>query len=307
MMSIGISMVVKNEAQRIGACFAEIVGEADAVVVVDTGSTDDTIGVLKREFGISAIKTDPYPADPDVITHARNFSLQHNTCDWVLVLDADEKLTASDFRRLKALTADSRDDAYFLTWRNARGGQLFDDYKLALFRNGLGIRFEGLVHCNAQGSVRRLGLEARLLPEIVIEHSLDERGLFRSRRKDRLARYAAEDPQWWRYQWFLGYTYFKENDFELAVPLLRDTCNSLSEDFPVECLNAHIVLTDLNARKGIHDKCFRIMRQAAAFYETVKDDFEVKANRQMSDWIAEAVDLINQNKLEAVRSYEFAY
>ncbi len=306
-MSIGVSMVVKNEAHRVGACFSEIAAEVDSVVVVDTGSTDDTVGMLQREFGISAIKADPYATDPDVITHARNLSLEHNDCDWVLVLDADETVTASDVARLKEITAESRDDAYFLTWRNARGGGHFDDYKLALFRNGLGIRFDGLVHCNPQPSLRRLGLEAKLLPEIAIAHSLEERSPFRTKRKDRLARYAADDPQWWRYQWFLGYTYFKENDFENAVPLLRDTCNSLSADFPVECLNAHIVLTDLNARKGIHDKCFRIMRQAASFYEQVKDDFEVKANRQMGAWIAEAVDLINQNKLEAVRSYEFAY
>lgn len=306
-MSIGISMVVKNEAHRVGTCFAEIAAEADAVVVVDTGSTDNTVDLLEREFGISAITTAPYPADPDVITHARNLSIERNPCDWVLVLDADEVITAEDFRRLKELTAEGNDSAYFLTWRNARGGQLFDDYKLALFRNGQGIRFEGLVHCNPQPSLRRLGLEARLVPEIAIAHSLDGRNAFRTKRKDRLKRYAADEPNWWRYQWFLGYTYFKENDFEQAVPLLRDTCNSLSEDFPVECLNAHIVLTDLNARKGIHDKCFRIMRQAASFYERVKDDFEVKANRQMGAWITGAVDLINQNNLEAVRSYEFAY
>jgi hypothetical protein len=261
---------------------------------------------LRERYGVDAICIGEHRSDPDVITEARNVSLERNHCDWILVLDADEQISVSDLRVLEQLTAEPG-DAFFLTWRNTYPGGVFNDYKLSFFRNGLGIRFDGMVHSNPQVSLRRQGLEATLVPGVVIHHSLENRNGFREARKKRLQRYVSEDPSWWRYQWFLGYTYFKENDFEQAVPLLRDTCNSLSLEFPVECLNAHFVLTDINARKGIHDKCFRIMRQASSFYEQVKDDFEVRANLEMGSWIADTVRLIDRNELEGINSYEFAY
>jgi len=305
-MTLGISMVVKNEAHRIAACLRDISSAVDSIVVVDTGSSDGTPQLLKETLGVTALCVPEPASDPQEITQARNLSLESNPCDWILVIDPDETITREDILKIKSLMA-SEEPAFFLVWRNRRSGVVFDDYKLALFKNRLGIRYDGSVHSNPQSSLRRLGLKATLAADVVISHSLEEQNAFRLSRKERLKRYAASDPTWWRYQWFLGYTHFKEKDFESAVPLLRDTCNSLSKDFPVECLNAHMVLTDLNARKGIHDKCTRIMRQAATFYDEVADDFEVKANQQMGPWIAETVDLIKQNRLDAIHCYEFAY
>jgi glycosyltransferase involved in cell wall biosynthesis len=299
-------MVVKNERNKIGSCLSGIHDLFDQITVVDTGSTDGTPEHLQNEFGADVIHTNAPAADPQAITDARNLSLKRNPCDWILVLDADEQVAREDVIKIKHLTS-GPGGAHFLTWRNTRHGEVFDDYKLALFKNNPGISYEGMVHCNPTRSFRKLGISATLAPDIVINHSLEQITGFRSSRKERLERHVREDPTWWRYQWFLGYTYFKENDFERAVPLLRDTCNSLSKEFPVECLNAHLVLTDINARKGIHDKCYRIMKQATSFFEEVKDDFEVKANKQMGTWIAEAVKHINQHQLEKVRSYEFAY
>lgn len=305
-MSVGISMVVKNEMKNIDRCLSSIRVAVDEIIIVDTGSTDGTDEYLRSQLGAKVVNVAPPAEDPHVITEARNLSLANNPCDWVLILDADEQISTSAIGKIKALMRGD-DQAYFLTWRNARNGTFFDDYKFAMFRRDLGLHYEGMVHCNPTRSARRLGINATLVPDVVINHSLDGTNGFRSARSERLERHSRHDPTWWRYQWFLGYTYFKAGDFERAVPLLRDTCNSLSRDFPVECLNAHIVLTDLNARKGMHDKCARIMRQAASFYDEMKNDFEVKANLQMGTWITNAAELIDQNRLEEVKSYEFAY
>jgi hypothetical protein len=66
-------------------------------------------------------------------------------------------------------------------------------------------------------------------------------------------------------------------------------------------------LTEINARKGISDKCVRIMRQAEAFFDKVRADFEVRANIGMETWINRTQRQIQFNNLQEVRSYEYAY
>jgi glycosyltransferase involved in cell wall biosynthesis len=304
-MTLGLSMVVKNEATNINGCLRDIHDLFDDIVVFDTGSTDDTVQTLSEKYAARTF-TAAVQDDPFVITQARNCSVRENRADWIFILDADESVSRDSLSRMKKMI-DGGPDAYFLTWRNDRKGAVFDDYKLALFRKDSGIEFEGLVHSNPQRSARRLGLEVEFLDGVVINHNLSQATPGRQSRKERLERYSSAFPDWWRYKWFLGYTYFKENDFERAVPLLRDTCNSLSHEFPVECLNAHLVLTEINARKGIDEKCVRIMRQATNFMNDVGDDFEVKANRAMTPLINHFEEHIKNRSLAEVRCYEFAY
>jgi glycosyltransferase involved in cell wall biosynthesis len=306
MKTLGLSMVVKNEEETLPSCLKSIHDLFDNIVIIDTGSTDKTIEILKDTFDIDAISRKSNPDDPESITEARNFSLEKNTADWILVLDADETIMRNDVKKIKELIQNATEKAFFLTWSNERAEKQFDDYKMVLFQNNLNIQFDGKVHSNTQISLRRLGLEAGNAQDIKIRHSLDAIKPHRLHRRQRLERYIKDDPDCWRYQWFLGYSYFMEKDFDSAMPFLRDTCNSLSTTFPVECLNAHMVLTDLNARKGIHDKCFRIMKQAVTFYESVKDDFEVRANKDMKAWIYNTKQLIDENRLDDIHVYEFA-
>jgi hypothetical protein len=75
---ISVTMIVKNEAQNIAAClnsFADLVGE---VIVVDTGSTDDTVAIAKR-MGATVFH---FPWI-DHFAAARNESLRHTTSEWV--------------------------------------------------------------------------------------------------------------------------------------------------------------------------------------------------------------------------------
>lgn len=303
-MRIGLSMVLKNEAKNLESCLGPIHSLFDQIVVVDTGSTDESIELLQRNYGITTLSHKNEGDDPESITSARNLSLLENNADWIFILDGDEQISPQDLLRLKT-ALNTSDSGYFITWRNTREGSTFDDYKLAAVRNRQNVKFEGHVHSNLQPSFRSLGLSAKMLEGVVINHSLDSQKSHRTSRIPRLKQHIANEPNWWRYQWFLGYAQYREKNFEEAVPLLRDTCNSLSTQFPVECLNAHIVLTDINARKGIHDKCFRIIRQAVSFYETVKDDFEVVVNKDLKDWLYAAKALINENRLDDIHAYQF--
>ena len=78
-------MIVKNEAPRLRVCLESVQGWVDEMVIVDTGSEDDTIAIAK------SFEAKVYTFDwCDDFAAARNFSLQWVDSDWVLVLDADE-------------------------------------------------------------------------------------------------------------------------------------------------------------------------------------------------------------------------
>jgi tetratricopeptide (TPR) repeat protein len=86
--TISVVMIVKNEAAVLGRCL-ESVKEADEIIICDTGSTDDTLGVAHQY-------TEKVFSDyvwEDHFAKARNHALAKATGDWILSIDADEFLT----------------------------------------------------------------------------------------------------------------------------------------------------------------------------------------------------------------------
>jgi tetratricopeptide (TPR) repeat protein len=97
---LSLSMIVRNEAGRIERCLASVAGFVDEMVVLDTGSSDDTVAIARRCGAV--VHTLPWPGD---FAPARNAALQHVSGDWVLVLDADEQLCAQAIEPLRQLMA----------------------------------------------------------------------------------------------------------------------------------------------------------------------------------------------------------
>ena len=83
-------MIVRNEAECIEACLESVKG-ADEIVIVDTGSEDDTVEICRRYT--DRVYTD-YEWNDD-FSEARNVSLSRMTADWILIIDADEQLVDS--------------------------------------------------------------------------------------------------------------------------------------------------------------------------------------------------------------------
>lgn len=85
--SVGASLIVKNESANIRECL-ESIKEADEIVILDTGSTDNTVEIC-REY-TDKVFTD-YKWNDD-FSEARNESLSRCDADYVIIIDADEKL-----------------------------------------------------------------------------------------------------------------------------------------------------------------------------------------------------------------------
>lgn len=85
--TVSAVMIVKNEAERIRACLTSIHGIVDEICVVDTGSTDGTMDIL-REFGCRIVES---PWQRDFSLH-RNEAFDMATGDWCLIIDGDEEI-----------------------------------------------------------------------------------------------------------------------------------------------------------------------------------------------------------------------
>lgn len=95
---ISLCMIVRNEEEYIRKCLDSVKDFVDEIIIVDTGSSDNTQNICK-EFGA---KIYDYVFMDD-FSDARNYSLSLATGSWILVLDADESIDSRDGGKLKNL------------------------------------------------------------------------------------------------------------------------------------------------------------------------------------------------------------
>jgi len=182
--SLSLCMIVKNEEENLPVCLESVRDIVDEIIIVDTGSTDGTKKVAEK-FGA---KTFNFTWTDD-FSEARNFSLSKASGDWILYLDADEKIEKDDCRKIREVIKQKDIMAVnMLEYIPQEKGNLFElvgsDYS-RLFRNHPEIRFEGAIHEQILPSVNRLGGKV-LKSDIKINHwgfaRTEEKRIERSRR-----------------------------------------------------------------------------------------------------------------------------
>ena len=142
---LSICMIVKNEEEMLPKCLESIREVADEIIIVDTGSTDNTVAIAES-FGA---KVYFHPWEKDFSKH-RNQSLSYATGDWILQIDADETLEPESKNELKRLLRQAPKDVngFFVQIHDYRSnGQKNVVFNFArLYRNGVGVHYEGIVH-----------------------------------------------------------------------------------------------------------------------------------------------------------------
>ena len=88
MPTLSVILITRNEEANLEACLASLEGIAQQIVVVDTNSTDRTLEIAKSHGALVS-----QPADWPGFGPQKNRALELATGDWVLSLDADERLT----------------------------------------------------------------------------------------------------------------------------------------------------------------------------------------------------------------------
>jgi tetratricopeptide (TPR) repeat protein len=167
-MKLSLSMIVKNEEKFLPGCLESVKGLVDEIVIVDTGSTDNTKRIAES-YGARIFDFEWC----DDFSAARNESIRKATGDWILYLDADERIDKSFHDTIRKLIADRKVDAYLLNVKSRIGTEAESLHHLIsyprLFRNINGIAFVGQVHEQITTSLR--ALRARIVQSnVVIEH-----------------------------------------------------------------------------------------------------------------------------------------
>jgi glycosyltransferase involved in cell wall biosynthesis len=140
--TLSLCMIAKNESEHIGRCLQSAKDWVDEIIVVDTGSTDDTREIA-RSWGATVIDAEWR----DDFSFARNISLERATGDWILFLDCDEQLAPGSGPELRALIRGSRYEAYFIQVSNLTEiNSTLLVPSVRLFRNRPVFRFEGRIH-----------------------------------------------------------------------------------------------------------------------------------------------------------------
>ena len=146
-MSLSVVIITKDEEANLARTLASVAW-AEERIVVDSGSTDDTLEVA-RQHG-AKIFQERWKG----YAEQKNWAIAKASSEWVLSLDADEEVSpelAANIR--KATTRTGSDVAgYFLARRNLflgrwiRHGGFYPDRKLRLFRRGQGKFTQRAVH-----------------------------------------------------------------------------------------------------------------------------------------------------------------
>jgi glycosyltransferase involved in cell wall biosynthesis len=150
-MKLSLCMIVKNEEANLARCLASARDAVDEIVILDTGSTDQTPEIA-QEFGAKL----HYFEWPNDFSIARNQSLKYVEGDWVLVLDADETLVKNIAPILRQLIAEEQYLVINLVRQEMGAAQSPYSLVSRLFRRHPGLYFSRPYHAMIDESVEQV-------------------------------------------------------------------------------------------------------------------------------------------------------
>jgi glycosyltransferase involved in cell wall biosynthesis len=124
----------------------------DEVVVVDTGSTDDSAAIA-RSAG-AQVHHHPWTGD---FSSARNYALENARGNWILYIDADERLRPVTRAAVEDLLLDAEPVAFRMLLHPFRHATPYREYRL--WRNDPRIRFRGVIHEKVMPAIHRVATE----------------------------------------------------------------------------------------------------------------------------------------------------
>jgi glycosyltransferase involved in cell wall biosynthesis len=208
---ISVCMIVKNEANKLEECLRLVRGFADEIVLVDTGSEDQTTHIA-RKYGARVF----HFTWSDDFSAARNESLKHASGKWIIWIDADDRIFPDQHQKIRSLAKGSPGRAFNFLLQND-GIDKSQCYQLRMFPNRPDFRFERPVHEQVATSIARAGLPIESTDVILIHTGYYSEDVVRKKKK----RYLAMMEKWLvekpddsaiRYQYALALHTLKENE-----------------------------------------------------------------------------------------------
>jgi glycosyltransferase involved in cell wall biosynthesis len=231
--TIGLCLIVKDEAKNIARCIESVKGLVDEIIVVDTGSTDDSVKIAE-ELNAAVYY---YPWD-NSFSNARNFAMGKAKSQWLLLLDADEELDRGSHEELvQFINTTALDGAHFRV-RNYTGSYSPENYNLhnalRLLRNNGLYQFKGNIHeqISRDGAERLFDRFATL--DVILHHYgyLDEAVREKQKRKRNIPILEKEleaDPDNAFTLFNMGNEYLSVNDYGAALDYYKKAAVNIKD------------------------------------------------------------------------------
>ena len=223
--TLSVCMIVRNEAKNLPECLKNIRKVASEMVVVDTGSDDDTIEVAK---GLGAkVFEQPWTDD---FSEARNASLSQASGDWLLWLDGDDRMEEEDCRKVAELVKRPKDRCFYFVLVGSESGSA-QCHQLRMVPNLPGVAFRGRIHEQLAPSLSKLGIEGGNTDVRVVHTGyadldrIDEKG---ERNLRILKKQVEEQPNDLLSRFYYGYAYAL-TDPTLAMSELESLVDKMEE------------------------------------------------------------------------------
>ncbi len=234
---LSVCMIVKNESANIADALACFTPFADEIVVVDTGSTDNTKEIASRFT--SRIYDFEWIDD---FAAARNFAMSKASRSYQLWVDADDRIDSENQRLIESLKSDfdGRKAFYFILQNRMDTSGPSSCRQLRCFPIAEGIRFQRPIHEQAFESVMKAGLKI-VFTEILIAHLgyMDEEVRLAKARRNLaiMERQRAEGSDDGGLYFFLALTYAPLGRKEEAMQCMAQAL----EYFEKESYNHHLI------------------------------------------------------------------
>ena len=148
MPTLSVAMIVKNEAQDLAQCLDSVKDWVDEIVILDSGSTDETEQIARR-YGAKFYQH----TDWQGFGKQRQLAQQYVTSDYVLWLDADERVSDELRRSIQQAVQQNQLNAVYqlprlseVFGRQIRHSGWYPDYVVRLYRTQFAKYGDELVH-----------------------------------------------------------------------------------------------------------------------------------------------------------------
>ncbi|MFC1850865.1 glycosyltransferase [candidate division CSSED10-310 bacterium] len=260
-------LIVRDEESVLSTCLKSIQSFVDELIIVDTGSTDQTKQIAEK------FQTKLYDFEwCDDFSAARNEALKHATGDWILWIDADEQLDDTEPHYIKSLLTDSSKIAYTVRLFPKRNHTAYQSYRL--FRNLPQIQFQGIIHESiyssllevAENTHRETGHSLLAIKHCGYEHHQEVK---HKRNMPLLYKRLKEEPTSIRCLWHLGFIQEQLGDETGAEDSWKTAIQVIQKNKEVISLDSlpYAYLIRLYLRKGndiaalLEEALFRFPKQ----------------------------------------------
>jgi tetratricopeptide (TPR) repeat protein len=207
-----LNMIVKNESKIITRLLDSVINIIDSYCICDTGSTDNTVGIIENYFEKKNITGKIVHEPFKNFSHNRSHALQSclGMSDYILLLDADMVLKIGDFDKSELLLADS--------FCILQGTEDFMYYNMRIVKNNGLYSYIGVTHeyVNTPPTNHNINFEKKQL----FIHDIGDGGA----KSDKFERDVAlllkgieDEPNSERYHFYLANTYFDSGKNEDAM------------------------------------------------------------------------------------------